>query len=1042
LRGIEAVSILKPVFLWSRAGRGGDDALLSELLDKTARGERCCWIVPEPYSHATERLLAERGGAPVCLHAEVLTFRRLCDHILAAGGGLASPVLDAGGRLLLMRRAVRSVAGQLQTLNVLAAKPGFLPGLIQVLDECKCYSVTSRDLIRAGGDKLADLALIFSAYDMLCKSDSRYGPRPPMDPRDRVTLAWEKAKSIRFCDNTHVFVSHFTSFTPQERLLLTALADSALSFTMLFRGELSERGFAPLHATARQFKAVSVEQRTVDHEEDPCRTAPLIHMERHWFDRNPPPFPGGAGGAVELYTAPGEAAEVRFAAERIVRLARDEGYRWRDIAVITSDYTAYGPLIESLFPQYRIPVFSDQMDDMAQKPLSRCIRAAADCVLYGYRADDVMRLLRTGLLPVSAADADLFESYLRRWNPRGSRFSGSFDWTRPLSGWHGEPGEAEEKDLARINAVRRRIASSLKRLLSGKTANQCAAGLSHALEALGVPEGAEKRAEMLAAAGELKLANECGQMWELFCKSLDQCAGLLGDEPVEPHEFCELCLLVLSGYTVGSIPASLDRVHAGDQSRYPRIPFPVVLYIGASGEKVPARPSGEGLLSAEERAALCDAGCELPPDPPARVARELYNLYTACTLPSQKLILLYPATPGGVPPNDGHADCVERLSRMFALPVKAVPPPTPPPAPAPVSREPLSGANAAALYGDTLRLSASRMETFSLCPFSYFCRYGLRAESRPQSGFTPLDVGNELHVILERCARYAVERGGFAAISREDLLFFAGQEAQTRLDALLRRGNVATPRLLAQGARLARIASVLAGRLWDEFIHSQFAPIGFELPLEGPTVSLGGLPEGAPSAYKLSGKADRVDGFQKGDTLFLRVVDYKTGASGKAFSLVDVYNGLSAQMPLYLFLLRRLAPELFGVPKAEAAGVLYVQTRDVAASPGQKHSGLLLNDAELLEAMDSRLRQDGGALPVSLNQDGSFSKRASVVSPDEMERLQKQIGRLAHDMARDVARGKVDAAPLDLRDPPCEWCDYKAACHFDETADKPRPYVR
>ena len=1022
-------------FLWSRAARGGDEALLSELLGKAARGERCYWIVPEPYSHATERLLAERGGAPVCLYAEVLTFRRLCDHILAAGGGLASPVLDAGGRLLLMRRAVRSVAGQMKVLNVLAAKPGFLPGLIQALDECKCYGVTPQDFLRAGGDKLSDLALIFSAYDMLCAGG-------PMDPLDRVTLSWQKAKSIRFCDNTHLFVSHFASFTPQERLLLTALADNAASFTMLFCGELAERGFAPLHATARQFAArfpQGAEHVTVD-KPAPGRAPALAHLERHWFDRKPPPFPGGADGAIELYAAPGEAAEVRFAAERIVRLARDEGYRWREIAVITSDYTAYAPLIASLFPQYGIPVFSDQMDEMAQKPLSRCIRAAADCLLYGARADDVMRLLRTGLLPVSSSDADLFEHYLRRWNPRGSRFLQ--DWTRPLGGWHSEPSETDRQDLARVNAVRRRVAAALKHLQSGKTANQCAAGLTAALETLGVPEGVEMRAKMLAKAGELKLANECGQMWELFAKSLAQCAGLLGGETMEPPEFCELCLLVLSGYTVGSIPASLDRVHTGDQSRFPRVPFPVVIYIGASGEKVPARPSGAGLLSAEERAALSDAGCELPPDPPARVAREVYNLYTACALPAQKLILLFPSPPGGTSGNDGRADCIERVSRMFDLPVQAVPPPWPPANPAPVSRGPLSGPSAAALYGNTLRLSASRLETFSLCPFSYFCRYGLRAERRPEPGFTPLDVGNELHIILERCARYAMERGGFAAIARDELSLYAGQEAWARLEPLLRHGNVGTPRLLAQGARLARAASVLAGRLWDEFVHSQFTPLGFELPVEGPEIPLRGLPDGAPAAYRLSGKADRVDGYRKGDTLFLRVIDYKTGLRGKTFSQADIANGLSAQMPLYLFLLRRDAPERFGAPKAEAAGVLYVQTRDVMLSPDPKHSGLLLNDPELLEAMDGRLREGGGVLPVSFTKDGSFAKRACVASREQMDALQTQIGRLVRDMARDVAGGKIDAAPLDLRESPCEWCGCKAACLFDEESDNPRPYVR
>jgi ATP-dependent helicase/nuclease subunit B len=1004
--------------LWSRAGCGGAEALLSDLLDKTAREEQCRWLVPEPYSHATERLLAERGGAPVCLYAEVLTFRRLCDHILAAGGGLAGPVLDAGGRLLLMRRAVRLTAGQLKTLSVLAAKPGFLPGLIQALDECKCYGVTPQDLSRAGGNKLSDLALIFSTYDMLCEQG-------PMDPRDRVALAWEKAKSIRFCENIHLFVSNFASFTPQERLLLKALADSAASFTMLLCGEPKERGFAPLHATARQF-AQGAEQIVVK-ESGPSRNSVLCHMERHWFERKPVPFAGNAGGAIELYAAAGEAAEVRFAAERVLRLARDEGFRWRDIAVIASDYSLYAPLIESLFPQYKIPVFSDQMDEMTGKPLPRCIRAVSDCVRYGYRAGDVMKLLRSGLLPVPPADIDLFEQYLRRWNPRWNRFSGD-DWTRSPSGWHLD--EKDLPELANINTVRRRIAEALNPLSGGKES------LTRALEALGIQEGLAAREQMLRAAGELKLADECGQMWELLGKALEQCAGLLGDEEIDIHEFCELCLLVLSGYTVGSIPASLDRVHTGDQSRYPRVPFPVVIYIGASGDKVPARPGSGGLLSVEERAALAEAGCELPPDPPARIERELYNLYTACTLPSQKLILTYPAAQN--PKDDGRAGVVDRLSQLFGIPVAPVPPPSLPFSPAPISREPLSGRSTSLLYGKTLALSASRVEKFSLCPFSYFCSYGLQVKRRPESGFTPMDVGNELHAVLELCSRYAVERGGFSALARYELCRFAETQARARQESVLRRGGVGTPRLLAQGARIVRAASVLAGRLWDEFTHSKFTPLGFEILIENPEVKLDGLPEDAPSGYKLRGAADRVDGWQKDGTLYLRVIDYKSG--GKTFSLPDVYNGVSAQMPLYLFLLRSQARERFGVEKAEAAGVLYVQTRNLLASPNAKHSGLLLDDRELLKAMDDRLGREDGALPVWINKDGTFAKKTSVASQETMEGLQKHIGRLVRDMARSVAHGRVEAAPLGLKDSPCEKCDVRAACHFDEESDKPRPY--
>ncbi|MDR1693398.1 MAG: PD-(D/E)XK nuclease family protein, partial [Oscillospiraceae bacterium] len=738
---------MRPTFLWSPDHRAGTDELLSRLLADAANGLDCVWLVPEPYSHSAERLLAERGGAPVCLRAEVITFRRLVDRVLAEAGGLARPVLDVGGRLLMLRRAVGAASGELTVLRRSAQKPAFLPDLLNTLDECKCYRITPQDLVRAAdnappgvSDKLRDLGKLYAAYEE---------ERGQLDPRDRVTLALEGAKTLK--SFPILYVSDFASFTPQERLLLTGLSDKSPGLTVFFRGffegELSE----PLRITAKQLAAhypQGVTHTPLPPSDTETALLPVVSP-------NPQLPAAHCPLSMELHSASCEASEVRFAAERILRLVREEGYRYRDIVVLTGDFESYAPLFESIFPLYGIPVFQDRMD--TPKPLPRCIRAVGDCLRYGYRGDDVMRLLRSGLLPVPPADADLLENYLRRWNPRGSRFSGGRDWDRSPEGY-GEPDERAREELIRLNALRRFLSSGMKRF-QGDTAQKCAEGLYLALEALGVPEGLEIHRNALLAAGELKLANEVSQMWEIFVHTLEQCVLVLGDSPSDPSEFCNLCLTVLSGYSVGSIPASLDRVHVGDQGRMARIPVPAVLFLGA--DRVPASNAPGGLLSEEERKALSDAGCETPPDPPARIGRERLNLFTALTLPTRSLILTYPAA-GAADPSP---EWFGRLSALAGTPVTPVPPPTPPAAPAPLTFDaPLSGRNAAALYGQTLTLTASRLESFSLCPFHHFVRYGLSARPRPEPGFPPPDVGKELHLILAKCTRYASERGGFPNI--------------------------------------------------------------------------------------------------------------------------------------------------------------------------------------------------------------------------------------------------------------------------------------
>ena len=68
--------------------------------------------------------------------------------------------------------------------------------------------------------------------------------------------------------------------------------------------------------------------------------------------------------------------EVEQAAAEILRLAREEGYRFRDIAVCARDFAPYEGLVDSVFRQYGVPVFLSTMTDVLQKPVLALVTAA------------------------------------------------------------------------------------------------------------------------------------------------------------------------------------------------------------------------------------------------------------------------------------------------------------------------------------------------------------------------------------------------------------------------------------------------------------------------------------------------------------------------------------------------------------------------------------------------------------------------------------------------------------------------------------------
>ena len=195
----------------------------------------------------------------------------------------------------------------------------------------------------------------------------------------------------------------------------------------------------------------------------------------------------------------------------------------------------------------------------------------------------------------------------------------------------------------------------------------------------------------------------------------------------------------------------------------------------------------------------------------------------------------------------------------------------------------------------------------------------------------------------------------------------------------------------------------------------------------------------------VSGFVDRVDGWEKDGRLYLRVVDYKTGR--KSFDLTDVWNGLGLQMLLYLFTLEEEGRALYG-KEIVPAGVLYLPARDAVVAGSRsmteeerrrrvdaalRRKGLVLDDPEVLEAMERPGGEGIRFLPLRLSKSGAVSGEA-LVSAERLGRLQRHTQRILREIGAELAAGNIAADPF-WRGPDhnaCQWCDYAAACHFEE----------
>ena len=104
---------------------------------------------------------------------------------------------------------------------------------------------------------------------------------------------------------------------------------------------------------------------------------------------------------------------------------RDEGYRYRDMAVVTGDLSVYGTLMEQVFSRLGIPGFMDQKKDVLKNPFVEFLRALLSVIQEDFAYEPMFRLLRSGMTSVSGEETDLLENYVIARGIRG--FSG---WRR------------------------------------------------------------------------------------------------------------------------------------------------------------------------------------------------------------------------------------------------------------------------------------------------------------------------------------------------------------------------------------------------------------------------------------------------------------------------------------------------------------------------------------------------------------------------------------------------------------------------------------
>ncbi|MFE1244817.1 helicase-exonuclease AddAB subunit AddB [Fictibacillus sp. NPDC058756] len=671
-------------FILGRSGSGKSHSVFQEIREKLAEdpmGSPIIYLVPDQMTFQSEYKLASTPGLNGMIRAQVYSFSRLAWRILGETGGMTRMHITSTGVRMMLRKIIESKKEELKIFKKASEQSGFYELLELMTTELKRYCISSEDLSwnaetllslgqkennkKVLKDKMYDLSIISGALEKALAG--KY-----LDSEDYLKLLQEKIPYSDTIKDCEIYIDGFHSFTPQELEAAAGLMAHAKKVTIALTSEESYRPDTDPHeldlfymtkktaqVLTQKAKELNVEiEEPIVLSHTPKFISPAIaHIEKQYDAR--PAISYSKPEGIHLAAGVNLRSEVEGAARKIIELVRDEGYRYRDIAVTVRNAGSYQPLIETVFADYGIPVFLDQKKSMLHHPLIELIRSSLDVVLKNWRYEAVFRAVKTDMLyPLDEMRKttseirrcmDDLENYVLALGIQGSRWTDSKPWKyKRFRGFEaddfGKTSQDDEKEQL-INDLRDMIVSPMKRLSrdlskSITVADFCTS-LYKYLEDLSVPMKLERLRLHAESEGKLRAAREHGQVWNAVLGLLDEMVELTGSEKLSKETWMQMLETGLESMKFALVPPSLDQVLAGTLERSRFTDVKVNFLLGVNDGIIPLKPKDDGLLSEDEREALERNGVVLAPSARRKLLDEQFMIYLALTNGSDRLFISY-----------------------------------------------------------------------------------------------------------------------------------------------------------------------------------------------------------------------------------------------------------------------------------------------------------------------------------------------------------------------------------------------------------------
>ncbi len=1037
-------------------------------------------VVPEQYTMETQKKLVMSHPDKGILNIDVVSFERLAYKVFEEVGEENGAVIDDTGKNLIIRHVLEECKGSLSFFGNSINKMGFVSELKSVVSELLQYDIKPDGLkliresesIRGNRQlyaKLQDISLVYDRFKEYL-SNNYITSEEILDVLCKVI---DKSQLIK---DSEIIFDGFTGFTPIQyklvRLLLIKCSRVCVSVTAdtgeninVYDGMqnlffMSKDMVLRLHRICDE-EHIEVERDIILDNVSVSRfsqSQELGFLEKNLFRYNYKRYEDDVKN-IKLFAASTPKEELQYAISQIIVLTRKQGYRYKDIAIVSGDMAAYGTMAGNMLAQNDIPFFVDQKKSVTDNPFVELIRSAIEIVEKGFSYDSIIRYLRTGMTDIDRNGIDMLDNYCLAMGIRGRK--AWFNEWKKKSRRKNDIYNYEQLENYRIIITEPLIKLDIALREKTATVKDYVRALYEFIVELDCQE------KIYNLSKEPDAGNEYGQLYKKVMILFDKMVGLLGDEHVSVKEFADIIDAGFDEIKVGLIPPSADCIVVGDIERTRLDNIKVLFFVGMNDGIVPKRNDNKGILSETDRDILENNNVTLSPSAREKAFVQKFYLYLIMTKANERLIitfakkdnqgksllpsyilrnlkLMYPK----LKTDEWDEDTEEK--KYIRIPkaqiewseenyIKAL------------------GENIVnEMYGDNISGSVSAFERFAACQFAYYLQYGLRLEEREEYSFKVSDFGTVLHAVIEDVSKELKKNKKSFSLISDDERYHMVEESMGRITQ--EYGNTILKDSSRNEYLIDRMTKLADRTIWaigKQLECGIFKPDAYEMKflLDGEVVE-------SKKTLSMKGKIDRIDICEDDNNIYVRIVDYKSGKSD--FDLLRTYYGLKLQLIMYMKAAKHIEQLRNNGKNIIPAGVLYFnmdnpiidmtanggdffaldedeqkEQIDIKVQEALRMKGIVNDNVDIIRKMDDTTGKSLN-IPIAFKKDGQTLdlSKSSIMNTTQFDMLESFVSEKTIDMTRQIFDGQININPYKQGTKnACEYCEFSAVCGFSTDLD-------